>query len=129
MSLTSTSTEAKHVPHERVKLVELIPGKPEDVKLAKARKERLLTLPRMQRPSPPTQLVRSTSGDFLRGRVSSLDKDRLKLEVRLDNREVPRDLVSHIFWLHADELAGEKAANPDASPPVQRVQETGRAHV
>jgi thiol-disulfide isomerase/thioredoxin len=54
--------------------------------------------------------------------VSSLDKDRLKLEVRLDNREVPRDLVSHIFWLHADELAGEKAANPDASPPVQRVQ-------
>jgi thiol-disulfide isomerase/thioredoxin len=122
VSLTSTSTEAKHVPHERVKLVELIPGKPEDVKLAKARKERLLTLPRMQRPSPPTQLVRSTSGDFLRGRVSSLDKDRLKLEVRLDNREVPRDLVSHIFWLHADELAGEKAANPDASPPVQRVQ-------
>lgn len=123
VTLTSTSTEARHVPHDRVKLLELVPGKPEDVKLAKARKERLLTLPRMQRPSPPTQLVRSTSGDFLRGRVTSLDKERLKLEVRLDNREVARDLVSHIFWLHPEELAEASAESPvPASQAAQRVQ-------
>ena len=121
--LTSPSIEARHVPHDRVKLLELVPGKPEDVKLAKARKERLLTLPRMQRPNPPTQLVRSTSGDFLRGRVTSLDNNTLKLEVRLDNREVARDLVSHIFWLHPDELDDKAAGQAGAGDnPVQRVQ-------
>jgi thiol-disulfide isomerase/thioredoxin len=121
--LTSASIEARHVPHDRVKLLELVPGKPEDVKLAKSRKERLLTLPRMQRPNPPTQLVRSTSGDFLRGRVTSLDKDLLKLEVRLDNREVSRELVSHIFWLHADELDDKSASLAgDGTNRVQRVQ-------
>ena len=123
VALTSSSITARHVPHDRVKLLELVPGKPEDVKLAKARKERLLTLPRMQRPNPPTQLVRSTSGDFLRGRVTSLDKDKLKLEVRLDNREVSRELVSHIFWLHPDEL-DDKSASPagEGTQAVQRVQ-------
>ncbi|MFN9370664.1 MAG: TlpA family protein disulfide reductase [Planctomycetaceae bacterium] len=123
VALTSTSIEARHVPHDRVKLLELVPGKPEDVKLAKARKERLLTLPRMQRPNPPTQLVRSTSGDFLRGRVTSLDKSTLKLEVRLDNREISRELVSHIFWLHPDELDAKAATQADdVTNPVQRVQ-------
>ncbi|MFN7766847.1 MAG: TlpA family protein disulfide reductase [Planctomycetaceae bacterium] len=109
--IESDSTDAKRISHEQIKVLELIPLNPDEVKLKKSKKERLLTLPRIQRPSPPTQLLRATSGDFLRGRVTAMNDEKIQLEVRLDNREVPRALVSHIFWLHPDEL------DPKASPP------------
>ena len=37
--------------------------------LTKSKKDRLLTLPRMQKADPPTHLIRSKNGDYLRGRV------------------------------------------------------------
>ncbi len=122
VEIESDTTDAKKISHERIKVLELVPSDPNDVKLKKSKKERLLTLPRIQRPSPPTQLLRATSGDFLRGRVTAMDAEKIQLEVRLENREVPRKLVSHIFWLHPDEL------DPKAAPP-QAVVTEGRTRV
>ena len=102
----SPTTSARKVSHDRIKVLELLPADPEEVRLARRRRDPLLTLPRMQRPSPPTQLVRAVTGDFMRGRVVDLNSERLKIEVRLEEQEIPREVVSHIFWLHPDELEG-----------------------
>jgi thiol-disulfide isomerase/thioredoxin len=54
--------------------------------------------------------------------VTSLDNEKIQLEVRLENREVPRSLVSHIFWLHPDELDPSLAT-------AQTADEAGRIRV
>jgi thiol-disulfide isomerase/thioredoxin len=107
---------ATFVAHEKIKSVELIASDPP--KLGKTKRERLLTLPRMQKDSPPTHLICSTNGDFLRGRIVEMDDKTLKLEVRLETREIPRDRVAQIIWLHADELPDAKTA-PAAAKPSQ----------
>ncbi|MFN0056055.1 MAG: TlpA family protein disulfide reductase [Planctomycetales bacterium] len=111
----STVSDAKFVPHDRVKAVELAPETASVVKLYKHKRDRLLTLPRMQRDSPPTHLIRSRNGDYLRARIAGMDETRLQLEVRLENRELPRERVARIIWLHADELADEPHEAPDAA--------------
>ena len=111
----SPITDAKFVPHSHVKAIELMPNltaRPLD----KARRERLLTLPRMQRDNPPTQLVVSTNGDYLRGRLNEMDDRTLKMEVQLDNRQLARNRVAKIIWFHADELDG--AAKPAEEPAI-----------
>ncbi|MFM8580108.1 MAG: TlpA family protein disulfide reductase [Planctomycetaceae bacterium] len=119
----SPTTSARRVPHDRIKVLELVPADPEDVRLARRRRDPLLTLPRMQRPSPPTQLVRAVTGDFMRGRVIDLNPERLKIEVRLEEQEIPREVVTHIFWLHPDELDGAaEVKRPDAPPDRLLVQ-------
>src|SRR5436190_24291047 len=62
------------------------------------------------------------NGDFLRGRVLEMDETRLKVEVRLETRDVPRDRVAQIIWLHPDELTGKAAPTAAASPRSTRVQ-------
>ncbi len=106
-------TDAKFVRHDQVKALELMP-EAAPAKIAKPKKERLLTLPRMQRDNPPTQLIRSVDGDYLRGRLVEMDDKQLQVEVRLETKTLPRDSVARIIWLHADEI--ESAAPPAATP-------------
>ena len=111
-------SDATFVPHEKIKAVELAPEPPATVRLNKAKRERLLTLPRMQKDSPPTQMIRAKNGDFLRGRVIEMDEKNLKVEIHLETKDVPRDRVSRIIWLHPEEIAGAKpAAGKAADPP------------
>ena len=95
------------------------------VRLNKTKRERLLTLPRMQKDSPPTHLIRSKNGDYLRGRVVGMDDKKLQVEVRLETKDVPRDRVSRIIWLHADEtrpLQEARQAAGRAADGATRVQ-------
>ena len=94
--------------------------------IVKQKKERLLTLPRMQRDSPPTQLIRSQDGDYLRGRVVSMDDRELQVEVRLETKTVPRDKVARIIWLHPEEENEEaRSAEPHGGTRVQALQSDG----
>lgn len=116
----TSMSDATFVSHDKVKAVELtvVDGPP---KLNKAKRERLLTLPRLQRDSPPTQLIRSKSGDFLRGRVVDMDDQNLRLEVRVETKTIPRDRISQIIWFHPDELTDAPNATGEpggATPPV-----------
>ena len=104
------------VPHAKIKAVELAPLAPGAIKLTKAKRERLLTLPRMQKDSPPGQLIRSKNGDYLRGRIVAMDGETLQVEVRLETKAVPRDRVARIIWFHPDELDPGKTPAPDAGP-------------
>lgn len=59
-------SDASFVAHNLVKAVELAPDQSASVRLNKVKRDRLLTLPRLQKDNPPTHLIRSTNGDFLR---------------------------------------------------------------
>jgi thiol-disulfide isomerase/thioredoxin len=108
--------------NDKIKSVELVPTR-DLPKLDEAKRDRLLTLPRLQKDSPPTHLICSTNGDFLRGRILSMNDKTLKVEIRLETREIPRDRVAQIIWLHADELAMGPAAPSSQKPAATtRVQ-------
>ena len=122
LSFKTPLSDATFVAHEKIKSVELVTTEnaPE---LDEVKRDRLLTLPRMQKGSPPTHLICSKNGDFLRGRIVEMDDKTLKVEVRLETRTIPRDRVAQIIWLHADELTGPKAAmNTVDSSRANRVQ-------
>jgi peroxiredoxin len=122
----SSMTASTFVPHDKVKAVELAPATAVTVKLGKIKRERLLTLPRMQKASPPTHLIRSKNGDYLRGRVTMLDDTRLRVETRLEERDLARERISGIIWLHPEELDPSKKPAADGQPTrVQAVRNDG----
>lgn len=123
VTITTSLSEATFVPHDKVKAVQLIKTN-SPPKLAKIKKERLLTLPRMQRDSPPTQLVCSQNGDILRGRIMEMSDAQIKLEVKLDVRQIPRDRISQIIWLHDDELGEQSAGKDAAQEPAPAAEQT-----
>jgi thiol-disulfide isomerase/thioredoxin len=114
-------SDATLVAHDKVKCVELV-AMYNTPWLDMSKRDRLLTLPRMQKDSPPAHLICSKNGDFLRGRIIEMDETKLKVEVRLETREIPRDRIAQIIWLHADELTGRKTEAPApvgaGSPPI-----------
>lgn len=125
---TSSAVAADFAPHRTVKALEFVP-KWTAAALAEVKRIRLLTLPRMQKGSPPTHLVASTAGDFLRCRLTSMNADSLAVETRLEDKKLSRDRVACIIWLH--DLDSAKGAAPAAKNPpskglqVQAVQSDG----
>ena len=104
ITFKTSLSDSTFVSHEKVKAIELAPAPPPTVRLTRTKRDRLLTLPRMQKDSPPTQMIRAKNGDYLRGRILEMDDKTLKVEVRLETKQVPRDRVAKIIWLHEDEI-------------------------
>ena len=123
VSFRTSLSPSTFVPHDKVKAVELAAEGTPTVRVTKAKRERLMTLPRMQKGNPPTHLIRSRNGDYLRGRLIKMDDKTLQVEVRLETKDVPRDRLASIIWLHADEL-DQARKGPSHAPPaaVTRVQ-------
>ena len=88
---------------ECVQAVELLPTSVQTISLEK--RDRLLTLPRMQRADPPTYLVRSTSGDYLRGKLLSMDATVVRMSVQSKIKELPRSQVAKLIALQMAETA------------------------
>jgi peroxiredoxin len=124
VTFATTISEATFVPHEKIKALELV-NEQSIAKIDREKRDRLLTLPRMQRENPPTHLIRSRSGDYLRGRLLAMDEKDLKVEVRLETKTIPRDRVSRIIWLHDDELETVSHADNDSVTRVQAVRRDG----
>ncbi len=76
--------------------------------------KRLLTVPRMSRQAPPAHLVVSRDGDMIRGNVTYIDEDLLRIEVRDEERELWMKNVAEVIWLDPPpkEVSGEGSA-PD----------------
>ena len=118
------------VPGDLLQAIELDPAAPPR-DLPRSLVDRLLTLPRSQRTSPPTHLVRLRDGDYLRGRLVSLDADTLEIDVRGELKKLPRSAVARIIWLRPDPDAGEDESQPPQGDPpagllVQGVSDRGR---
>ena len=126
----SSLSASTFVSNEKVKAVELAPdpgnGSPPPVRLTRTKQERLLMLPRMQKTDPPTHLIRSKNGDYLRGRVTGMDEKTLKFEVRLESKDIPRERISRIIWLQPDELdPSKKPQHSSAGTRVQALRNDG----
>jgi thiol-disulfide isomerase/thioredoxin len=115
-------SDSHFVPHDKIKAVELASQITTQIRLSKSKRERLMTLPRMQKSSPPTHLIRSIQGDYLRGRIVKMDDKTLEVEVRLDTKEISRDRVARIIWLHPEELEPKKDDKAAAKEGPTRVQ-------
>ena len=125
----SSLSASTFVANEKVKAVELAPEPPNNtppVRLTRSKVDRLLLLPRMQKNDPPTHLIRAKSGDYVRGRVVGMDGKKLTLEIRAENKDIARDRISRIIWLHADELDPSKKPKPSgAASRVQALRNDG----
>ena len=104
--LLREGAEPVTIPASAVKAVELVPKT--GVLISPEKFRSLTTLPRSQRFLPPTHLVRSMQGDYLRGRLESMDGENLRIAVDADPRgkplSIPRQDVSRVIWLHPESL-------------------------
>jgi peroxiredoxin len=128
-----TASAEKQIAHDRVKAIDLAElgdgsarGRPtfEDFarqaageqarspQVLREKLDRLLTLPRLRRDDPPTQILCAANGDYLRGRLVSLVDNVVQFAVDDDAREYPRDRIAAVVWLHPEPADGapEKAA-------------------
>jgi hypothetical protein len=74
-----------------------------------AEKFRSLTmLPRSQRQQPPTHVLRSVEGDYLRGRLVAMDAQTIRIAVEASPRgtplAIPRGDIARLIWLHPENL-------------------------
>lgn len=96
------------VPAVAMRAVELQPlsasGIPKD-KFA-----RLLVLPRMQQADPPTHVLRLMSGDYLRGKLVSLDDTTVRFNVLGTEKTLPRSEVGRLIWLSREGDTSEAEA-------------------
>ena len=103
------------IPAVMVKAIELNPAAPGRA-LDKVRFERLLTVPRSQRSRPPTHVVRLKNGDYVRGRLITIDGESVKLELPGSEQAFSRDAVTRVIWLHPEELDAEAGDAKQAVP-------------
>jgi thiol-disulfide isomerase/thioredoxin len=95
---TSTATATRFLPHDAIRSAQLqtvaYQQSVDPKKMA-----RLLTVPRFQKDRPPTHLILTTGGDFIRGRLLELSDEKLMLEQGETSLSLPRSLVSVVIWL------------------------------
>ena len=128
VSIESSAFEVKSIANDKIKAVDL--GNPSvATKIDPTKRDRLLTLPRMQRNDPPTHLIRSIEGDYLRARLIAMDDKTITVEVRLETKHLPREQVARIIWL-SDETSrplaeGKVVATPSSATRVQALRNDG----
>lgn len=129
VAFKSSVFDATFVSHEQVKAVEL-ENRSLATKIDKSSRDRLLMLPRMRKENPPTHLIRSIYGDYLRARLTELDEETATVEVRLETRKLPRRKIAQIIWLGDGTPEGSAAAETDgkeksAAMRVQALRDDG----
>ncbi|RMF41703.1 MAG: hypothetical protein D6753_09135 [Planctomycetota bacterium] len=131
----SPQTETNFAPHAQVQSVQLHPGM-EPTSIDREKLHRLTTVPRVDRDDPPTHLLISIGGDFLRCRLLGYDGHRLSVDIRGHQHAIAGERIATVVWLHdrnwsrtkADSAAGESAQVGTASSPflVHVINQQGR---
>ena len=127
LKFTSAQTETTFAAHDQVQSVWLNRQK-SGPKFTEKLLERLKTIPRRLKDDPPTHLFQSIYGDYLRGRLVSLQDGVLTVEIRLEVQEIAAEQISQIVWLHDrkwDEGEEEDVANNEVELPPFRVHAIG----
>jgi len=93
-------------------------------KLDRATRNRMLTVPRLQRNNPPTHLVVSRDGDLLRGKLLHFDRDQMVLDVRGEGRTVLVKNIAELIRLdQAPKLDAAESVEPEVEDSVSSEQE------
>jgi thiol-disulfide isomerase/thioredoxin len=123
----SDKIELGSLTNEAVQSIEL--RKLRSSKIPSAKKvERLLTVPRSAKNDPPTHVLISVEGDFLRGRLVAINADFATMEIRLEQVKVPLEKVAQIVWLHERNWkVGETEEKPATDPNAAITEETTSA--
>ncbi|MEM7475911.1 MAG: TlpA disulfide reductase family protein [Planctomycetota bacterium] len=72
--------------------------------------QRLRTVPRRMKDDPPTHLFLSINGDYLRGRLVTLNNGVATVEIALEIQEIPTNRIAQIIWLHDKEWGDDEEA-------------------
>ncbi|EGF29788.1 secreted protein [Rhodopirellula baltica WH47] len=98
VSFESGMTQKTKLPREQIRALHLNGGNANSV-VDEQERERLLTIPRNRKNSPPTHLLIARNGDMMRCRLISLTEETAEVESRLETITIPRNVVSQIIWL------------------------------
>ncbi len=136
VTFVSESTQTTFVPNSNMESITLRPSR-DAVNETPQKLERLMIVPRSMKADPPTHLLISTSGDYLRGRLVSLNESKTTIEVRLENIELPTEQIAQIYWLHdrqwdkpakADQAAKEPQDKPVDQPAIENESQEFQVH-
>ncbi len=130
VTFTSENTQTTFVPHSNLESITLRPSR-DAVNETPQKLERLMTVPRSMKADPPTHLLISTNGDYLRGRLVALNETKTILEVRLENVELPTEQIAQIYWLHDRQwdkpAEGVKEAEESKDKPAEKLAAEGES--
>lgn len=125
MRFHSSQTDTQFVPHELIQHVWL--NKKRGVAETSPEKlKRLMTVPRSMKNDPPTHLFIAVNGDYLRGRLVSLQGEKLTVEIRLETVELQTSQIAQIVWLHDrdwNEKESKAAAQTTNEAQAEETQE------
>lgn len=91
----------------------------------KEKRRRLLTLPRKQRDSPPTHIVESVTGDFMRTRIVSADDSNIYTLMQRKERSIPRSMVQRVVWLPPTERKRKDETPAENNEPIRAADAFG----
>lgn len=118
VTFASENTVTRFVPHANMESVTLRSTR-ESVNETPQKLERLMTVPRSMKLDPPTHLIISATGDYLRGRLTSLNEQQATMEIRMESTTIPTDQIAQIFWLHDRQWEKEEQAKkPQGDMPA-----------
>jgi thiol-disulfide isomerase/thioredoxin len=109
----SEETVTTFARHEQMQSVWLN-RKRREYEIAPEKLERLMTVPRAMKFDPPTHLLVSIMGDYLRGRLISADEKSVAVEIRSEIVQLPREQIAQIIWLHDRNWSNENSTNSNA---------------
>ncbi|MFN3193227.1 MAG: TlpA family protein disulfide reductase [Aureliella sp.] len=112
MHFKSSQSESTFAAHHQIQEIELNPLLGNRT-FSRQRLDRLMTVPRSRKSDPPTHLFLSVRGDLLRGRLVSLNKGKVEVEVRLEVVEFSTDQISKIIWLHDRDWEDDANGSPN----------------
>jgi thiol-disulfide isomerase/thioredoxin len=98
VTFESGMTQKTKLPREQIRAIHLNSTGSEPV-IDEQERERLLTVPRNRKNSPPTHLLIANNGDMMRCRLVSLTEETAEVESRLETITIPRNVISQIIWL------------------------------
>lgn len=116
---TSEVTKRTRLPQDQIRAIAFVAGS-RDPEIEAARRDRLLTVPRVRKKNPPTHLIVAVNGDVMRGRLVGVGDDTVEVETRLETIPIKRSVVAQIIWLddrsadESDETEDDSAAESGA---------------
>ncbi|MEP3932471.1 TlpA family protein disulfide reductase [Rhodopirellula bahusiensis] len=136
VTFESGMTQKTTLPREQIRAIHLSSIGSEPV-IDTQERERLLTVPRNRKNSPPTHLLIADNGDMMRCRLVSLTKENAEVESRLETITIPRKVISKIIWLKppidtdestkpTDKEAGEELATKKADVDPDKLTVQGK---
>jgi len=111
VTFESKQTTCRFASHEQIQSISLAPLSSKSA-LSSDLMKRLTTVPRIQKDHAPTHLLISISGDYMRGRLQSLNHGEIEMVVRNNTSKIPRASVSAIIWLHHRDWQHAEVAQP-----------------